>query len=85
MEGGLVAIKQEAISKIDYFAEIQELTNLVKDDKKFGNEKAEELLDQVAAFNDDMKLMVLNSYQMSDLAGYLQKENDLIVEWMGQM
>ena len=32
-----------------------------------------------------MKLMVLNSYQLSDLAGYLQKENDLIVEWMSHM
>ena len=39
----------------------------------------------MAEFNDDMKLMVLNSYQMSDLAGYLQKENDLIVEWMSEM
>ena len=78
---GLAACKQEAVNKIDYFQEIQELSHLVNSNE-IGNAKAEDLLDQLASFNDDMKLMVMNSYQMNELAGYILKENDLIIEWM---
>ena len=37
------------------------------------------------AFNEDMKTLALNAYQMKKLANYSLKENDITMEWVNQM
>jgi hypothetical protein len=41
----------------------------------------ENALEALVSFNDDMKRIAMNAYQMKDLISYVQKENDLLIAW----
>ena len=49
------------------------------------DEVAENSLEALVSFNDDMKTLALNAYQMQDLLDSALEENDLILQWMNQL
>ena len=46
---------------------------------------AENSLDALANFNQDMRTLALNAYQMQELMSLAMDENDLILGWMQQL
>jgi len=46
------------------------------------DEVAENSLEALVSFNEDMKTLALNAYQMQDLLDSALEENDLILKWM---
>lgn len=49
------------------------------------DEIAEASLEALVSFNDDMKLLAVNAFQMQELTNYVMEENDLMLEWMSKM
>ena len=49
------------------------------------DEVAENSLEALVSFNEDMKTLALNAYQMQDLLDSALEENDLILQWMNQL
>jgi hypothetical protein len=46
---------------------------------------AENSLEALVSFNEDMKTLALNAYQMQDLLDSALEENDLILQWMNKL
>jgi hypothetical protein len=50
-----------------------------------GDPDAEEGLEHIARFNEDMSLLALNVYQIYNLFDLVNKENEEIISWMSSL
>lgn len=48
-------------------------------------EVAENSFNAIVRFNEDMKILATNAYQMNELLGYAMQENDLILDWVNKL
>lgn len=48
-------------------------------------EVAENSFNAIVRFNEDMKILATNAYQMNELLGYAMQENDLILDWVTKL
>lgn len=78
-------MKQDALNQFPYFNEMKDLKTLVEDNPNLGDEVAENSLDALVSFNEDMKTLALNAYQMQELLDAALEENNVILEWMQQL
>ena len=59
---------------------------LVDDGRVFSKlEVAENSFDAILHFNEDMKILAMNAYQMQELLDYTAKENELIIDWLSRL
>ena len=65
--------------------EIKEIQDLVNADDGLGDDISELTLDTLASFNEDMKVLALNAFQVQDMLDKCVQENDLLIDWMGHM
>ena len=78
-------MKQDALNQFPYFNEMKDLKTLVENNPNLGDEVAENSLDALVSFNEDMKTLALNAYQMQELLDAALEENNVILEWMQQL
>jgi len=50
-----------------------------------GDEDAEQGLEHIAMFNEDMSMIALNVYQIYNLFDLVCRENEEIIGWMQQL
>ena len=81
----LINLRDDTIEKLPYFQEIQDIQDLVDSNPDMKDEIAEASLEALVSFNDDMKLLAVNAFQMQELTNYVMEENDLMLEWMSKM
>lgn len=81
----LINLRDDTIEKLPYFQEIQDIQDLVDSNPDMKDEMAEASLEALVSFNDDMKLLAVNAFQMQELTNYVMEENDLMLEWMSKM
>ena len=81
----LKSLKETAIQKVAYFNKVKDEQAVVHANPQLGDEAAEDSLEALVSFNEDMKTLALNAYQMQDLLDCALEENDLILEWMQQL
>lgn len=81
----LMNLRDDTIEKLPYFQEIQDIQDLVDSNPDMKDEMAEASLEALVSFNDDMKLLAVNAFQMQELTNYVMEENDLMLEWMSKM
>jgi len=56
-------IREEAIENIKHFKDINDLTHVLKDENnQLGDEPAENCVEALVSFNDDMKTLALNTF-----------------------
>jgi len=55
---------------------------LIEQDENLGDPDAEQGLENLARFNEDMSMIALNVYQVYNLFDLLGKENEEIISWM---
>ena len=61
-------------------------SNLVDEGQVFTKlEVAENSFDAILHFNQDMKILAMNAYQMQELLSYSAEENDLIINWLARL
>lgn len=61
-------------------------SNLVDEGQVFTKlEVAENSFDAILHFNQDMKILAMNAYQMQELLSYSAEENDLIIDWLARL
>ena len=66
----MITFKEETLEKLPYFQEINVVSDLIKADPNLQDYNAEQALEALVAFNDDMKKLAVNAYQMELLASY---------------
>ena len=81
----MINFKEETLEKLPYFQEINVVSDLIKADPNLQDYNAEQALEALVAFNDDMKKLAVNAFQMEKLASYSLKENDLTLDWVNEM
>ena len=42
-------------------------------------------MDTLAQFNEDMRILALNTFQMQEMMDHVLEENDTIVSWLSQL
>jgi hypothetical protein len=65
-----ITFKDETLKKLPYFQEINVVNDLIKADPNLQDYNAEQALEALVAFNEDMKKLAVNAYQMEKLAGF---------------
>ena len=58
------------------------IQEIIEENKDMGDEDAEEGLELLAQFNEDMSLLALNVYHIYNLFDLVCKENEEIISWM---
>jgi len=58
------------------------IKEIIDEDQNVGDADAEQALDLLARFNEDMSMLALNVYQIYNLFDMVGKENEEIIEWM---
>jgi hypothetical protein len=58
------------------------IQEIIEKDENLGDADAEEGLEHLARFNEDMSLLALNVYQIYNLFDLVCKENEEIISWM---
>ena len=74
--------RDEILAMIPAYLEIQDLNQLINETDDHQDLSTENALEALVSFNDDMKRIAMNAYQMKDLITYVQKENDLLLAWL---
>lgn len=80
-----LAVKEKLVKKLPMFIDFKDMEDIVEKDPNMKDKVAETSFDSLVYFNKDMKTLALNAYQMKDLIGYVQEENDILLEWMSWM
>ena len=57
-------LRRETMNDVPYFQQLQEMNELILEDENLGEKTAEMSLEALVSFNEDMKLLALNAYQM---------------------
>ena len=78
-------LRAMALAQLPSFVEIKEIQDLVNADDGLGDDISELTLDTLASFNEDMKVLALNAFQVQDMLDKCVQENDLLIDWMGHM
>jgi hypothetical protein len=77
-------LRDMALSQLPSFMEVKEVQDLIEQDN-LGDEKSELSLETLASFNEDMKVLALNAYQVRDMLRISLEENELLIDWLGHM
>ena len=78
-------LKNQIIERLPYFQEVNEMQDIINSNPEVGDQSTETALDAVASFNQDMKVLALNAYQLQDLLNAAVLENKLMVQWMTKL
>ena len=84
-EEDLRKFRDQALEKLPYFQDVNDIKDLIESNPEMQDEVAENSLEALVSFNEDMKTLALNAYQMQDLLDSALEENDLILKWMNQL
>lgn len=60
----MMTLKDDTLKKLPYFHEINVINDLIKADPHLQDQDAEQALEALVSFNDDMKKLAANAYQM---------------------
>ena len=77
-------MRDMALAQLPQFVEIKEIEDLLASDD-LGDEVSEMTLDSLASFNEDMKILALNAFQVQDLLKKCLQENELLIDWMSNL
>ena len=55
---------------------------MLKNEEDLGDEAAENSMEALVQFNEDMKVLALNTFQINELMDYAMLENDTMVKWL---
>lgn len=50
-----------------------------------GDQAAEDSMEALVSFNEDMKVLACNAYQMQEMLDSALEENDVILDWMRKL
>lgn len=78
-------MREQALEKLPYFQDINDIKDLIDSNPEMQDDVAENSLEALVSFNEDMKTLALNAYQMQDLLDSALEENDLILQWMNKL
>lgn len=78
-EQELTKLREQALEKLPYFQDINDIKDLIDSNPEMQDDVAENSLEALVSFNEDMKTLALNAYQMQDLLDSALEENDLIL------
>tara|TARA_B110000285_G_C14834127_1_gene472276 strand:- start:112 stop:426 length:315 start_codon:yes stop_codon:yes gene_type:complete len=78
-------LREQALEKLPYFQDINDIKDLIDSNPEMQDDVAENSLEALVSFNEDMKTLALNAYQMQDLLDSALEENDLILQWMNKL
>lgn len=84
-EQELTKLREQALEKLPYFQDINDIKDLIDSNPEMQDDVAENSLEALVSFNEDMKTLALNAYQMQDLLDSALEENDLILQWMNKL
>lgn len=84
-EEELKKFREQALEKLPFFQDVNDIKDLIESNPEMQDEVAENSLEALVSFNEDMKTLALNAYQMQDLLDSALEENDLILQWMNQL
>lgn len=62
--------------------QIPSIQQIIEEDEYLGDDDAEQGLENLARFNEDMSMIALNVYQIYNLFDLIGKENEEIINWM---
>lgn len=76
-------LKKEVSDQIPYFKSIVEKLKIINlNDKTYTDVAAEESLEAIVNFNDDLKLLSSNAFNLEEMFQAALKENEIIIEWI---
>lgn len=84
-EQELTKLREQALEKLPYFQDINDIKDLIDSNPEMQDDVAENSLEALVSFNEDMRTLALNAYQMQDLLDSALEENDLILQWMNKL
>ena len=78
-------LKGQIVEQLPYFQEVNEVQDIIDSNPEVGDAQTENALDAIVSFNQDMKTLALNAYQLQDLLNSAVLENRLMVQWMQKL
>ena len=73
------------MNDMPYFEQLQAMNELILESDNHGERIAEVSLESLVSFNEDMKVLALNAYQLQDLMKLSLQENEVLVEWIQRL
>lgn len=72
------------VEELPNFLKIKDESEILQEDD-IGDEVAETSLEVLCNFNEEMKLLAMNAFQLQELLTLSLEENDTLLEWLQSM
>lgn len=74
-------LRKSVIEELPNFQKVKDENEILQDDD-VGDEVAETSLEVLCNFNEEMKLLAMNAFQLQELLTLSLEENDALLEWL---
>mgnify|MGYP006109879777 CR=1 FL=1 len=74
-------LRKSVIEELPDFQKVKDENEILQDDD-VGDEVAETSLEVLCNFNEEMKLLAMNAFQLQELLTLSLEENDALLEWL---